>query len=413
MLLMHGSIFDGEGLLPPGHALLLDGRKIAKIAPLAAFEGYSGPRADLTGHTILPGLIDCHAHLTLGGELNPSEQLQRLSHAELTLRCIENAVTSLSAGITSLRDLGGVDHVEFTVRDACNSGRIFGPTIRAAGKFICMTGGTNFFIGRQADGPQDVVKAVREQIHAGCDCIKLMATGGVLTPGVRLEHAQFTCEEMTAGVAEAQRFDKPTASHAMTPQGVLNAVRAGINSIEHGVVLDDECIGEMLARNVVLVPTLMPLHCLIGANEGGVPQWAMDKAHWANERHRKSFKAYYDAGGRIAMGADTGTPFNPHGNSAMELQHMVDAGMRPIDALKAGTATAADLLRLEGRGRLRDSHAADLLVVAGDPVTDIGRVASRQHHRLILKDGRPALDRLGLSANLEPSTGTALGRVSF
>lgn len=394
MLLINGSIFDGDKRLPAGQAVLVEDGRIRRIAPVAQFSGYAGRRIDVSGMTILPGLIDCHAHLTLGGELNPAADLGRLNHAELALRCLENALVTLRGGVTAIRDLGGVDYVEFAVRDACNTGRALGPTVRAAGRYICMTGGTNWFIGRQADGPGEVVKAVREQIHRGCDCVKLMATGGVLTPGVRLEHAQFTCEEMAAGAAEAKRFDKPVASHAMTPAGVLNAVRAGVDSIEHGVVLDDECIAEMLARRVVLVPTLMPFARLLAANDGGVPAWAMDKARWASERHRSSFKAYYQAGGIIAMGADTGTPFNPHGNSAMELKHMVDAGMTPIDALKAGTANAADLLRLADRGRLREGAAADLLVVAGDPTTDIDCAAVRAHHRLVVKDGTIVVDAL-------------------
>ncbi|MBS1180355.1 MAG: Imidazolonepropionase [Proteobacteria bacterium] len=392
MLFVNGSIFDGEASLPAGHAVLVEDGRIACIAPLAAFAGYAGRTVDAGGMTVLPGLIDCHAHLVLGGELNPSAVLAGISHVELTLRCLENASASLAGGITSMRDLGGVDHVELRVRDAFNSGRMFGPTIRAAGKFICMTGGTNYFIARQADGPVEMVKAVREQIHAGCDCVKLMATGGVLTPGVRLEHAQFTCEEMTAGVGEARRFDRPVAAHAMTPAGVLNAVRAGVDSIEHGVVLDQECIDEMLARGVVLVPTLMPFKRMLESNVGGVPEWAMEKARWASEHHRRSFKAYYDAGGRIAMGADTGTPFNPHGNAAWELAHMVNAGMKPLDALTSATATAADLLRLDDRGRLKEGLVADLLLVAGDPTDDITAVADKVNHRLILKDGRIVRD---------------------
>ncbi|WP_370674863.1 amidohydrolase family protein [Pleomorphomonas sp. PLEO] len=392
MLLVNGSIFDGEALLPAGHAILVEDGRIAHIAPVAAFAGYVGRTVDAGGMTVLPGLIDCHAHLVLGGELNPSAVLAGISHVELTLRCLENATASLAGGITSMRDLGGVDHVELRVRDAFNSGRMFGPTIRAAGKFICMTGGTNYFIARQADGPAEMIKAVREQIHAGCDCVKLMATGGVLTPGVRLEHAQFTCEEMTAAVGEARRFDRPSAAHAMTPAGILNAVRAGVDSIEHGIMLDQQCIDEMLLRGVVLVPTLMPFHCMLASNVGGVPEWAMEKARWASEHHRRSFKAYYDAGGRIAMGADTGTPFNPHGNAAWELAHMVGAGMKSIHALTAATATAADLLRLDDRGRLRQGFAADLLVVEGNPLDDIMAVADKVNHRFILKDGRVVRD---------------------
>ncbi|MCP5035938.1 MAG: amidohydrolase family protein, partial [Actinomycetia bacterium] len=170
------------------------------------------------------------------------------------------AQATLAGGITAIRDCGGKDYLELSVRDACNSGAQMGPTIRAAGRMICMTGGHGNPIGRVADGPDDVVKAVREQIHAGSDFIKLMATGGVLTPGVNPEDAHFSYEEISAGIHEAHRFSKRTASHAQGTDGILNAARGGVDSVEHGMFMTQECVEVMLEQGTYLVPTLAAGH---------------------------------------------------------------------------------------------------------------------------------------------------------
>ncbi|RZA13586.1 MAG: amidohydrolase family protein, partial [Lysobacteraceae bacterium] len=347
---------------------------------------YVGPRFDLDGDTLLPGLIDCHVHLTMSGD-GKAVTGQGNGNAALTLQALENAQASLRGGVTALRDCGGVDHVEFAVRDACNAGRFLGPYIRVSGKVICMTGGTKWKIGRVADGPDEVVKAVREQIYAGCDCIKLMATGAVLHPGTDLEDAQYTEEELAAGVREANRFRKPTAAHAIGTQGILNAARAGVSSIEHGMLMTDETTRVMLERQIYLVPTLAAIAQVL-LNPDQVPPASLAKAHRVADRHRESVRAYHRAGGRIAMGADTGTLCNPHGNNAQELRYMVDCGMSPTAALIGATSNAADLLRLPDRGAIKAGHVADLLIVKGDPLVNIEQVADRRNHRLVIKDGR-------------------------
>ncbi|MBN9409302.1 MAG: amidohydrolase family protein [Burkholderiales bacterium] len=386
MLYLNGKLFDGRDALPPGHALLVEEGRVRAIAPAAQFEGHAGPRFDLRGDTLLPGLIDCHVHLTMSGD-GKAVTGQGSGHAALTLQALENAQASLRGGVTALRDCGGVDHVEFAVRDACNSGRFLGPHIKVSGKVICMTGGTKWKIARVADGPDEVVKAVREQIYMGCDCIKLMATGAVLHPGTDIEDAQYTEEELTAGVNEARRFRKPTAAHAIGTQGILNAARAGVTSIEHGMFMTDETVRLMLERGIFLVPTLAAIeHVLL--NPDAVSPVSLAKAQRVAQRHRESVGMYYRAGGRIAMGADTGTLCNPHGENAQELRYMVACGMSPRDALAGATSVAADLLRLPDRGTLKEGQIADLLIVSGDPLSDIERVADRRNHRLVIKDGR-------------------------
>lgn len=387
MLYTNGRVFDGMDAVPAGFAVLVEDGMIRSIGPEAEFDGYGGPTFDLSGDTLMPGLIDCHVHLTMSGD-GKAAAARDIDLAALTLEALENAQKALRGGITAVRDCGGVEFVEFAVRDACNSGRFLGPFIRVSGKVICMTGGTKWKVGRVADGPLEVVKAVREQVYRGCDCIKLMATGAVLHPGSDIEDPQYTVEELAAGVTEAERFRRPSAAHAIGTAGILNAARAGVTSIEHGTVLTQEAVEIMLQNGTYLVPTLAALEQILLHPEA-VPAASMERATRVAAKARESVAMYYKAGGRIAMGADTGTLCNPHGNNARELAHMVDCGMKPLDALRSGTSIAADLLRLGSRGRIAAGHVADMLIVRGDPVSDIASAAEKENHRLVLKDGEP------------------------
>jgi imidazolonepropionase-like amidohydrolase len=305
------------------------------------------------------------------------------------MKALERAQASLAGGITALRDCGGKDFLEFAVRDACNSGQQMGPTIRASGKVICMTGGHGNRTGRIADGIDDVIRAVREQIHAGSDLIKIMATGGVMTPGVNPEDAHYTAEEMAAGIAEGRRFNRPSASHAQGRDGILNAVRGGVTSIEHGIFMDETCVREMLAQGTYLVPTVSALRNILENAQNGIPAYVVEKSERISENHRRSIQMYYAAGGNIAMGTDAGTPFNKHGANAIELEFMADLGIKPIDALRSGTSVSADLMGLEDQGRIAKGNAADFLVVDGNPGTDIQMAARRENHRLVIKGGTP------------------------
>ena len=381
-----GLVFDGASLLTD-HAVLVDGARIERVAPLAEFAGYDGDRVDTAGGTLLPGLFDCHVHLVFAAGPDPFQKLSTMSPGQITVLALENAQATLAGGVTAVRDCGGKDYLEFAVRDACNAGRLPGPAISAAGRLICMTGGHGNPVGRVADGVDDVVRAVREQIHAGSDLVKIMATGGVMTPGVNPEDAHYSAEEMAAGIAEGHRFHKPCASHAQGRDGILNAVRGGIDSIEHGIFMDEVCIEEMIARGTYVVPTLAAIVNMLANADSGIPDYIVDKARRVGEVHRKSITAFYKAGGRIAMGTDAGTPFNTHGENTVELACMVDVGMTPTDALIAATANAADLCKLGDRGRIRDGAVADLLLVDGNPVENIAAAADRANHRAVIKDG--------------------------
>ncbi len=382
-----GLIFDGSGKVLEDHGVVVDGDRITRVAPNAEFAGFAGERVDTTSGTLLPGLIDCHVHLVYAGDADPFARLSNMSPAEITLLALQNAQTNLRGGITMIRDCGGKDYLEFAVRDACNDGTFPGPTIRASGRMICMTGGHGNRVARIADGVDEVVKAVREQIHAGSDLIKIMATGGVMTPGVNPEDAHYSAEEMAAGISEGHRFHRPCASHAQGRDGILNAVRGGIDSIEHGIFMDEQCIEEMIERKTYLVPTLAAVNNIISHADDGIPAYAVEKAMRVAEVHRNAIKNFYDAGGKIAMGTDAGTPFNYHGENALELRNMVNVGLKPADALIAATTNAADLNRLADHGRLEEGAVADLLIVAGNPVENIDAAAIKANHRAVIKDG--------------------------
>ncbi|MBT3791092.1 MAG: amidohydrolase family protein [Alphaproteobacteria bacterium] len=394
MLLSGGSVFDGDGNVLADHGVLIEDDRITRVAPASEFSDFKGQRVDTSGGTVLPGLFDCHVHLCMTASGDTGADMAKMSDAAITMLALQNAQTILRGGVTSVRDCGGKDYLEFAVRDALNARKFMGPTIHAVGKMICMTGGHGNRIGRIADGVQEVVKAVREQIHAGCDCIKIMATGGVGTPGVNPEDAHYTAEEMASGIHEAHRFHKHTASHAQGRDGILNAVRGGIDSIEHGIFMDDRCVSEMKENGTWLVPTLAaPRHIL--ENGDAVPDYVIQKTTRVSKHHLASIKMYAEAGGKMAMGTDTGTPFNVHGTNAMELAYMVEAGVAPLVALQAATGNAADLVRDPERGRIKEGLYADILIVNGDPTSDINMVADKSNHRAVLKYGELAAGSLG------------------
>jgi imidazolonepropionase-like amidohydrolase len=214
-----------------------------------------------------------------------------------------------------VRDLGGREYVELAVRRAITEGHFPGPRILAAGRPICMTGGHGSFLGREADGPDDTRKAVREQLKAGADVIKLIATGGVMTAGVEPGSPQLTLPEMRAAIEEARKAGRRTAAHAQGSTGIADAIEAGITTIEHGIYLTDEIIASMKGKGVFLVPTLAaPAAICAGGLAAGIPEFMVRKSETVAAHHLASFQRATQAGVFIAAGADSGTPFNPHGS---------------------------------------------------------------------------------------------------
>ncbi len=391
LVLAGATLIDGAGGAPVhDRAVVIEDGRIAEVT---TGRPGAGPTLDLGGLTLLPGLINCHVHLCLGGEPDPTKILEVDAPALRTIKAVLRAQQTLEAGITTVRDLGGPDGIPLAVRDAVRDGLVPGPRVLAAVRGICMTGGHGWRFGREADGPDDVRRAVREQLKAGADVIKIFATGGVLTPGVEPGSPQLTAEEIRAAIEEARKAGRRTAAHAQAEQGIAACVAAGITSIEHGIYLTEPIARTMAREGIALVATLVaPDRIVSGGVAAGIPAFVVEKSEAVRARHVESFQLAMRIGVPIAAGTDAGTPLNPHGSIVPELALMVKAGMSPLDALRAATATAAHLLGLQHEtGQVAPGLAADLLAVEGEPAE---RVEALDAVRLVIARGRIAVNRV-------------------
>ena len=393
------SLVDGLGGPPVRDAaVVVEGERIAWVGPAAhAPTPGEGRVVEGRGHTLLPGLINCHAHLCNDGAADLFAQVVEDTVPIATIRGVLNARLALEAGVTTIRDCGAASQIALEISKAVDRGLIDGPRVRAAGRVVTMTGGHGHFIGREADGPDEVRKAVRAEIKGGAHFIKVMATGGVLTPGVDPSQTTFQLEELQAAVEEAHKAGRPIASHAIGNRGIKNALRAGIDSIEHGFYLDDEAVDLALKNDAYMVPTLIAVDQIVNNGRGrGIPEWVVRKAEAEAGHHRESFALAVRSGLRIAAGTDAGTPFNPHGDLALELARMVEFGLGEMRAIVAATSSAARLLRLDHLvGSVQAGLQADLLLVPGDPLADI---TVMQRPALVMKAGRVHRDRLETAA---------------
>ncbi|MBV8365987.1 MAG: amidohydrolase family protein [Candidatus Eremiobacteraeota bacterium] len=352
--------------------MLVEEGKIVAVGPRATIER-AGKRAiviDAPG-TIMPGMINLHAHLD--SQCGPDFLTQALliSEANAVMVCVDSARRTLLAGVTTVRDLGTKYAAAIAVRDAVAAGWVPGPRILSAGQLVCMTGGHGWFIADEADGPDGMRKKVRKNLKRGADCIKVIATGGVLSPGVEVGSAQLDPDELETAVREAHKADKRVAAHAIGNQGIKNALRAGVDTIEHGCYLDDEAIKLFKKTGATWVPTLCAPHFL-HEHLAEVPAYVRRKTEQVYDAHRASFRLALRAGVKIAAGTDAGTPFNNHEFFATELSLMAALGMSSEEALEAATAEAARAAGLEREtGTVEAGKSADLIAVDGDPRKDI------------------------------------------
>ncbi|MGC3023015.1 MULTISPECIES: metal-dependent hydrolase family protein [unclassified Brevibacterium] len=382
-VLSHATVFDGTRFLPGTRDVVLDGGRVASVT-----EGGQGSHnasddfVDCTGQTIIPGIIDCHVHLTSSGAASSSN-----FHDPFSLQfynSVAHMESTLKGGVTTVRDAGGTD---LGAKVAVETGVVRGPRLTIAVNIMSQTGGHGDFHlvsgtespflgphpGRPsgvADGLEGVQKKTRELLRAGADHIKICSTGGVLSPRDDPRHSQFTEAEIAVIVAEAAAQGAHVMSHAQGAPGIKSAVRAGVRSIEHGIYLDDEAIDLMLEHGTYLVPTLQAPQAVIKAAEAGasLPTTVVDKAHRVVETHQNSIARAHEAGAPIALGTDAGV--GPHGQNLEEISLLAEVGLSTVEALCAGTSVAARVLDDDRVGHLGEGGLADLVVVEGDLRTD-------------------------------------------
>ncbi|MFL6465575.1 MAG: amidohydrolase family protein [Bryobacteraceae bacterium] len=353
---------------------------------------------DLGDATLLPGFIDSHTHLTMA--FNPDYSGARLLELSRTIpeqaiRATENARKTLMAGFTTVRDVGSANFLDVGLRNAINAGVVPGPRMLVAVHALGSTGGHcddsagyRFGLFNRETGPEDGVInsadqarfAVRFNIKYGADVIKTCATGGVLSPTDDVDVPQLSQAELDALVSEAHALRRKTAAHAHGAEGAKRAIRAGIDSIEHGTFLDDEALRMMRERGTYLVPTLATRS---GLAESKFPPLVQQKADTAVKGQDKMVRRALAMGVKIALGTDAAV--YPHGNNALEFVLMTNDGMTPAQSLKAGTSVAADLLGLSARiGTLEAGKEADIVAVPGNPLDNI---KVTQSVLFVMKDG--------------------------
>jgi imidazolonepropionase-like amidohydrolase len=384
-----GRLFDAASdSMRENVVIVVQGDRILSVAPAASATIPSGATViDLSRATVLPGLIDCHTHL--GSRADRYDEIYRFKDTPFSeaFAAVVNARKTLEAGFTSVRDVGSLPFLAVDLRNSVNEGLVPGPRIVASGPGISITGGhgdlnnyspqtrVNMFPDERnfgiADGVDQVRHVVRAQVKYGVDVIKILATGGVLSKGDSPGAPQYTLEELKAAAEEAHMAGRKIAAHAHGTQGIKNAILAGIDSIEHASLIDDEGIRLAKEHGVYLVMDIYNDEYLLNkAADFGLPKENIEKERMVGKLQRENFQRAVRAGAKMAFGTDAGV--YPHGDNAKQFFYMVKYGMTPAQAIRAATSSAADLIgRSKDVGTVEPGKFADLIAVTADPLQDV------------------------------------------
>jgi imidazolonepropionase-like amidohydrolase len=392
-LFLNALLIDGRGGHTERGSLLVDGALIAAVGADAERQRAQAETVvDLQGRTLMPGMIDTHCHPG-GGDFDPAREDEPAGMQ--ALRTVEAVQRTLRAGFTTIRSAGTKHAVDIDVRNAITEGLVWGPRIIASGPGITCTAGHGHFWATEVDGPDAIRAEVRRQVlRLGVDSIKILAvSGGIATANQEIDTEHYTVEEIAAAVDQSRKLGKLNQTHAISLKGIKNAITAGVNSIDHGVFLDEEACTRMAEQGIFLVPSFGPF--VYYEFRRIAEPWRWERSLGVHEHHVRSFKLAIDLGVSIALGSDNGAPSRfKAGDNAEEYQFMVEAGMTPERAIVAGAHDAARLLRLDHHiGSLEPGRQADLVVIDGNPLQDITTLHKKVV--LVMRAGTVYRDDLG------------------
>ncbi len=348
---------------------------------------------DLPNMTVLPGLMDAHVHLTGNTDLKGHEGISESSYLA-TIYGVKNAKETLMAGFTTVRNVGASNYSDVALRDGIEQKAILGPTLLVSGPPLGITGGhcdSNILPAEYeykaqgvADGPWEVRKKVRENKKYGVDLIKYCATGGVMSKGTNVNNRQYTLDEMKAIVDEAHTLGMKVAAHAHGLQGIRMAIEAGVDSIEHSSLIDQETVNNAISKGVFLAMDIYVSDYILGEGaKNGIPEYSLEKERIVGKKQRENFKMAFESGAKMVFGTDAG--IYPHGKNARQFKYMVQWGMTPIEAIQASTINTAELFGLNNIGEIKESFDADLVAVKGNPLDDITLL---ENIEFVMKEGQ-------------------------
>ncbi|MGA8214987.1 MAG: amidohydrolase family protein [Candidatus Sulfotelmatobacter sp.] len=391
-----GKMIDPDsGTVLTGQTILIRDNKIEAVGNNVTIPS-NAKIIDLTKMTVLPGLIDCHTHLADGAD---GDEWFKETAAQIALESVPNARVTLESGFTTVRDVGPYRAlVDIALRDAINRGDIIGPRMFVAGAYVTITGGAGAATGLapditlpwdlhygEANSPWEVRQVIRKLAHDGVDHIKVLSSGAVLTHGSNPKSQEFTLEELQAAVDEASHFGLRVELHAHSTQGIKNAIRAGVASVEHATMIDDEGIALAKQHGTYLDMDIYDEECIQEqGKKGNVSKDYLQHDEQLGQIQRDNFRKAVAAGAKMSFGTDLGVC--PYGTSGKQFAFMVKYGMTPMQAIQAATSNAADLLGHSNEfGSIKPGKYADIIAVTGDPLTDIRLLENVQ---FVMKDGK-------------------------
>lgn len=369
-------------------SILIDQGEIIQIGKIKIPEGMKAKTISLKNKYILPGLVDSHTHLCMTcSQHELYHGVAALDDITVAFYAIENAKNAINHGITSVRDVGGQNYIEMHLKELIDSGKIDGPRIYSAGKVITTTGGHLWRLGVEADSEKEVIKALKEQIKAGGWLIKMIVTGGVMTKGSQPHFLQYDEKILKSAVRAAHELDKKVTGHIANERGLKEAVKSGIDSVEHALPEKPNTLAEMLKNGIVSVPTMVTYPSWHDSKDRlNAPQYFLDKKNSMDPNHkRKILEKAHQGGLKIVAGTDAGVPYVPFGNLADEIKIFSECGFSNYEAISSATSLASELIGDEKIGKIKVGCWADLLVFNDNPMDDISRL---KFPKMVIKSGK-------------------------